>query len=1129
MTFDDILAQVIELLQRQGRVSYGALKRRFGLDDAYLNDLKTELIEAQRLAVDEDGRILVWSGAIGVSSAPLLAPQAPPPTPSHTAEAERRHLTVLFCDLVDSTALASAIDPEDLRTVIQAYHVTCAEVIQRFDGHIAQYLGDGMLVYFGYPQAHEDDAQRAVRTGLGIVKALDVLRQRLAQEQGIRLAVRVGIHTGLVVVGVIGSGGRQEQLALGDTPNIAARLQSLATPDTVLISEATFHLVEGYFTSRALGPQALKGMLTALPVYQVVRETGVQSRLDVAVTRGLTPLIGREAEVALLRERWAQVQEGQGHIVLLSGEAGIGKSRLVQVVKDHAADTPHTRLECRCSPYYQNTALYPLIDVVERVLHFQRDEALAAKLEKLERALAQYRLALHESVPLFATLLSLPLPETRYAPLPLTPEQQKQKTLEALLAIIFELAERRPVLFIIEDVHWVDPSTLEFLSLLIAQGPTTALLTVVTYRPDFRSPWGLRTHLTPLALQRLSPAYVEAMITQVTGGKPLPPEVLQHVVSNTDGVPLFVEELTKTIVESGVLRETETRYELTGPLPMLAIPTTLHDALMARLDRLSTVKAVAQLGATIGRTFAYDLLQAVTLLDEDTLQQDLRQLVAAELLFQQGLPPRATYHFKHALLQETAYQSLLRSTRQHYHQRIAQALEAQFPETVATQPELLAHHYTEAGLREQAIPYWQRAGARATQRSAYVEAIVHLTKGLTLLKALPDSPTHVQQELDFQMALGPALVATKGYTAPEVEQAYARAQTLCQQVDKTTLLSPILRGLFSVYMVRGETQQARNVAEQLMRLAHSTQDAASLCEAYRALGGVLLFMGELVPARAQLEQGLALYDPQRYQAHTFLYGQDPAVACLPYVALSLWYLGYPDQALGKVYEALALAQKLSHPFSLAYALYFAARLYQLQRQGPAAQEQAEALITLSTQQRFAHWLANGLVLRGAALATQGHGEEGLAQMRQGLEAYRATGSELWRPWYLALLAEACRKTGRVEEGLGAMVEVLAAVEKNGQRYHEAEFHRLQGELLWQQTVPPEHQVESGFCRALTVARQQQAKSLELRAAMSLARLWQHQGRRAAALQMLEEVYGWFTEGFDTADLQEAKALLEALP
>ena len=553
-----------------------------------------------------------------------------------------------------------------------------------FDGHIAQYQGDRLVVYFGYPQAHEDDARRAVHTGLGLVERMAELNRRRTRARGVQLAVRVGIHTGVVVVGAMGQDERAP-LALGDTPTIAAQVQDLAAPGTVVIGPTTLRLVEGYFDYRALGAYILEDPAEPLAVYQILQEDTTQSRFEVMVTKGLTPLVGREQEIQLLRERWAQVKDGWGQVVLLSGEAGIGKSRLVQALKEHLTGEAHTRIECRASPYYQQSAFYPIVEHVQRLLQFRQDDTPEEKLRKLEAVLGSYGFALEEVVPLFAVLLSLPLAD-RYAPLALTPERQKQKTLEALLTWLLRETERQPVCLIMEDLHWVDPSTLEWLSLLIDQIPTTRVLMLLTFRPDFQPPWAVRSHLTHLTLGRLSPRQTEGMIGQVVGGKPLPAEVIQQVVATTDGVPLFVEELTKMVVELGLVKEREGRYELTGPLPSLAIPATLHDSLMARLDRLGSAKQVAQLGAVVGREFAYEVLQAVAPMEEAMLQQGLAQLVDAELLYQRGLPPQARYRFKHALIQEAAYQSLLRSTRRQYHRQIAQVLEERFPETCETSP-----------------------------------------------------------------------------------------------------------------------------------------------------------------------------------------------------------------------------------------------------------------------------------------------------------------------------------------------------------------------------------------------------------------------------------------------------------
>jgi class 3 adenylate cyclase/predicted ATPase len=1135
MDFDALLAQVRQLLHRQGRVSYRALKLRFNLDDEALAALKDELIYAARVARDEDDRVLVWVGEVDATADPSGSFSRPLPPDTARGEprppdAERRQLTVLFCDLVDSTALASRLDPEDLRDVVRAYQDTCATMIARYEGHIAQYLGDGLLVYFGWPQAHDDDAQRAVRAGLGILEAMDMLNTGLERDKGLRLAVRVGIHTGLVVVGEMGDRGRQEQLALGDTPNVAARLQGLAAPDMVLISAATHRLVQGYFTAAALGPQTLKGVATPVSVYRILGVSASQSRLDVAASTGLAPVVGRESEVALLQERWEQSKAGLGHVVLLSGEGGIGKSRLVEVLRERVVGEGGLYVAIRCSPYHTHSALYPVIEHLQRVLEWGRDETPAAKLGRLETVFAAAKLPLQETMALVAALLSVPLPEGRYPPKLLSPQQQRQRTLDALVTWLLAKAERQPILVVWEDLHWADPSTLELLGLVIDQVPTARLLTLVTYRPEFRPPWTPRSHLTQLTLGRLPRAQVEMMVRQLTGDKPLPAEVLAQVVAKTDGVPLFVEELVKMLLESGLVREKADRYVLTGPLPPLAIPATLQDSLMARLDRLGTARAVAQLGAVLGREFAYELIRAMALMDEATVQRGLAQLVGAELLYQRGRPPQATYRFKHALIQEAAYQSLLKSTRQQSHQRITQVLTAQFPEVVETQPELLAQHYTEAGLGAQAIPYWQRAGERAIERSAYLEARAHLTMGLEVLKTVPDTPERTQQELGLQTTLGWVLIATQGGASPDVERAYARARELCRQVGETPQLFPTLRGLHRFYLGRGQMEAARELGEQLLSIAQRVQDPVLLVPAHLELGNTLFSLGELVSARTHLEQGIALYDPQQYRSMVLLSGSpgDPGVVCRGFAAWTVWVLGYPDQAFKRSDEALILAQQLAHPVSHAAALYFAAVLHYFRREEQAAQERAETLAALAREQGFAQPLSAGTILRGWALAMQGQGEQGLAQMRQGIAARKATGSERTWLFYLAMLAEAYQGLGQAEAGLNVLAEALAEAHTTVARYYEAELDRLKGELLLVRSPKYYEEAEACFRQAVATARRQQAKSWELRAAMSLSRLWQHQGKRAEARELLAPIYDWFTEGFDTADLREAKALLEEL-
>jgi predicted ATPase/class 3 adenylate cyclase len=1147
MTFEEVLGQVRELLQSKQRVSYRALKRQFALDDDYLEDLKAELIKAERVAADEDGDVLVWTGGAtkGETATPPASSDPGPQTrDARPTEGERRQLTVEFIDLVGSTTLSQQLDPEDYHARVVAYQAACHQVIARYEGHIAQYLGDGVLVYFGYPAAHEEDAVRAVRSGLEIVAAVGDLKFTLP------LQVRIGIHTGPVVVGEIGAGDRTERLALGETPNIAARVQGHAAPNEVLVSPTTFRLLHGLFATEGRGPQELKGISTPMTLYRVVGESTVQSRFEAAVQTGLTPLVGRAEELALLQRRWDQAKAGAGHVVLLSGEPGIGKSRLVQELKEHVITEGARRIEFRCSPYHQNSAFYPIIDHLQRLLHFAREDSPEAKLKKLEDARVGtygHTPLQSDAVPLLAALLSLPHPDG-YPPITVSPQKQKVRTQAALVAWLVEEAEQAAVFCTWEDLHWADPSTLEVLTLLLDQVPTTRLLMLLTFRPEFTPLWGNRSHFSQLTLSRLDRPHVETMVEQVTRGKALPSEVLQQIVSKTDGIPLFVEELTKTVVESGLLRAEGDRYVGAhggASIPPLAIPSTLQDSLMARLDRLAPVKEIAQLGATIGREFSYELLHAVSPVDEGTLQQGLRQLVEVELLYQRGVLQHATYLFKHALIQDTAYQSLLKSIRQKYHRQIAQVLEERFPDTPETQPELLARHYTEAGLVGQAVPYWQRAGQRTLEHSANVEAIRHLTKGLELLQLLPATPERAQQELTFQITLGSALAVNKGYAAPEVERAYTRARELCQQLGETPQLFPVLWGLWNFYLVRAELQAARELGEQLLSLAQRVQDPVLLLEAHDALGQTFFCLGEFALARAHLEQGIALYDPQQHRSLAFLYGgEDPGVLCLCYAGRVLWALGYADQALRRIHEALTLAQELSHPHSLAIALDWAAGLHQHCREVQAVQERAEAVIALATEQGFPHWVAGGTALRGWALAEQGQEEEGSAQVRWGLAAWQDTGAEAFRPTHLALLAEAYGKAGQAEKGLAALADAPALVEKTEERWYEAELYRLKGQLTLQKLsviscqlsvtdprplIPdPQGEAEACFLKAVEVARKQQAKSWELRAMMSLAKLWQRQGKQKEAHQMLFEVYGWFTEGFDTKDLQEAKTLLDEL-
>jgi predicted ATPase/class 3 adenylate cyclase len=1048
-------------------------------------------------------------------------------------EAERRQLTVMFCDLVGSTPLSEQLDPEDLRKVMQAYQETCGKVIHRFEGNIAQYLGDGLLVYFGYPQAHEDDAQRAARTGLGIVEAITRLNPRLNEEWGVELAVRIGIHTGLVVAGEVGDGNSRERLAMGETPNIAARLQNEADPNTVVISAATYRLIEGFFACQQLDTLVLKGFSKPIDVCQLCQESSARSRLDTVVSAGSTPLVGRDQEIGLLFERWEQTEEGMGQVVLLSGEAGVGKSRLVQAMKEHVAQDPQAWLTpCQCSPYHRNSAFYPVLDLLERiVLQFERGDDPAQKLSRLEGFLVQYAIPQPEMVPLFADLLSIPL-DDKYTPSNLSPERKKQLIFQTMLGVLLEIADRQPLLLVMEDLHWADPTTLEFLNLLVDQIPTTRIFALFTFRPDFSPPWIGRAHLTNLTLRRLPQKQIVNMIHHVAGGKALPAVVLEQIVKKTDGVPLFVEELTKMVLESGLLREKAEGYELAGPLPPLAIPATLQDSLMARLDRLASVKEIVQLSAILGRELTYEMLQAVSSLDDETLQQGLSRLVEAELLYQRGIPPQATFTFKHALIQETAYQSLLKGTRQQYHQRIAGMLVEAFPETVATKPELVAHHYTEAGLGDQAVAYWQQAGQRALEGSANAEAVSHLIRGLEILMNQPDTPERGRRELALHLALGGPLIATKGYAAPEIARSTTRARELVDQVGDTEQRFPVLYRQWVYHLIRTEYHTARTLGEEFLHHAKREGDPALALMGHRILGVTQLYLGELSTARVHLEQTLALYDAAQHRTLAFRFAQDPQIACQAVLSLVLWLLGYPEQAGRLSHEAIANARALEHINTLAYTLFWGSLLAAFGHKVEAVEQQAQALIALSEEQGLAFWLAYATSLDGWTRTLRGHGEQGLPLIAKGVADMQSTGAaDFFRSFLWTLLAEASAEDGQAPEGLRVLDETLAFVDTTGECFWEAEVYRLKGKLILHAECGVQNAERTAaecFQQARGVARRQQAKSLELRAAMSLSRLWQAQGRKEEARSLLSEVYGWFTEGFDTEDLIEAKALLDEL-
>jgi len=1077
-----------------------------------LRELGVASIGHRRRLLDAIGALCAGVPAAAVTAAPRDAPAA--------AEAQRRQLTVMFCDLVGSTELSSRLDPEDYREVIAAYHRAVAEVVTGFDGFVSRYMGDGVLVYFGYPQAHEDDAERAVRAGLG---AVDTVRR--LDVKSVRLQARVGIATGLVVVGdLIGEGSAQEQTVVRETPNLAARLQSLAEPEAVVIAASTRRLVGDLFEVRDLGALEVKGITAPLPTWQVLRPSSVASRFEALRGAALTPLVGREEEVNLLLRRWARAKSGDGQVVQISGEPGIGKSRIVAALGERLHDEPHIRLRYFCSPYHQDSALFPFIDQLGRASGFARDDPPGVRLQKLESLLA-FAAPTDEDVALIADLLSLPASDRH--PLPnLSPQRKKDRTLEALIHQLEGLARRQPVLMVFEDVHWTDPTSRELVDLTVECIRGLPVLLIVTFRSEFQPPWTGEPQVTMLALNRLDRRDRTALVRQIAGGKELPDDVIDQIANRADGVPLFVEELTKSVLESGLLREEANRYTLDRALPPLAIPTSLHDSLMARLDRLASVRRVAQIGAAIGREFPYALLHTVSRLAHDELQTALGRLVASELVFQRGTPPDAVYAFKHALVQDAAHASLLRSTRQQLHAQIAEALEIHSPELMETQPDLFAQHYAEAGLVEKSVVCWGKAGYRSAAHSAMAEAAAQFQKALDQLALLPDAPELQRQELKFCSALGAVLMAVKGFAAPETGQVFARARELWEQLGSPSEFLRIPYGQSLHHLSRSELDLAQRLDEDLLRLSRQRNDDARLVLGHLSYGRNLMLGGRFAPSRSHLEEALALYDPISHRSLAHQAGAHPHVILQAYLGIVLFCLGYPDQAWVQRSAVIAEARRPAHPLPLAASLMHGATVLSLVGDNAALDEWADQLAAVATEQGFVFYSAMGTVYRGWVKAKNGDVAEGISLLRSGSATYSATGAELWMPYAFSLLARACEIAGQIEGALTLLDEALQIAGRTGERWFAAELNRHKAQLLLRQGHS--EAAEELYCNALSIAVEQEAKLWELRAAASLARLRRDQGHHTEARDLLAPVYGWFTEGFGTPDLKEAKALLEEL-
>jgi class 3 adenylate cyclase/predicted ATPase len=1103
---------------RENRIDDTVLPRLTAED---LKDLGVVFVGDRRKLLDAIAALRVEAGApTPVSETPLAGDKAAKET------AERRQVTVMFSDLVGSTALSTRLDPEDLREVISAYQICVAETVRRFGGFVARYLGDGVLIYFGYPTAHEDDAERAVRAGLALIDAVATLP---APEP---LEVRIGAATGLVVVGdLVGSGEAQEHDIVGETPNLAARLQAIAGPNTIVIAEATRGLLGNLFELRDLGPREFKGFAGPVKAFAVPRASSIESRFEAMHPGGLTELVGREGELELLLRLWARAKTGEGQVVLLSGEAGIGKSRLAAALMEEIAAQPYTRLRYFCSPQHTDSALYPIIGQFERAAGFVHGDAARTKLDKLDALLAQTSTSKQDAA-LLAEMLSLPN-DGRYPTLELAPEQRRQKTLVALGVQLENLARSGPVLSISEDAHWSDPTSLEAFGRSVDRVARHPVLMIVTFRPEFEAPWVGQPHVTALALNRLDLNEVGTMIDHVIGNKPLPVSIRRDIIERTDGIPLFVEEMTKAVLET----ESEDEASQTAaliPSSVLAVPATLHASLMARLDRLGLAKELAQMGAAIGREFSHALLAAVVGKPEAELQSGLDRLIQAGLLYRQGVPPNATYLFKHALIQDAAYGTLLREPRRALHARIAETLESQFAEITENQPELLAGHWTRAGQIEKAARLWGKAGQRSAQRSALVEAIQQISLALDQIATLPATPALRREEIKLQVALIAPLLPVKGYAAQETKAAVERARLLIEKAEALgeppedpLLLFSVLHGFWLQNYVAFNGEAARELAVQFLALAKKQAATGPLINGHRLMGFSLLHMGEFVEGRAHLDRAIALYHPAEHH-HLAALGHDARVATLSLRSLALCVLGFRHAALADTERALKEAREIGQAATLMYALLAASMTYVVCGDYAEANAITDELIALTDQTGSLFWGSWGMMQRGCVLALTGKASNAVQTMTSGITAFRSTGSTTDLSLYLSYLAEAHADLRQFDNATRCIGEAMIVVETTKERWYEAEVNRIAGEIALKSPAPDTEKAEKQFDRALAVARQQQAKSWELRAAMSMARLWRDQGKLQQARELLAPVYGWFTEGFDTLDLKEAKALLAQL-
>ncbi|SDN45951.1 AAA family ATPase [Afipia sp. GAS231] len=1117
-------------LRRLGLEQYEAAFRENEIDDTVLPSLTAE--DLKDLGVGFVGHRRKLLDAIAAlradASAPAPLSEAPLATEKAAKDtAERRQVTVMFADLVGSTALSARMDPEDLREIVFAYQQSVAETVRRFAGFVAKYMGDGVLIYFGYPQAHEDDAERAVRTGLDLIQGVASLKAPVL------LQVRVGIATGLVVVGdLVGSGEAQERGIIGETPNLAARLQSIAAPNTVVLAEHTRRLVGNLFELQDLGAKELKGITGAVHAWAALRPSSVESRFEALHEGTLTALVGREEELELLLRRWSRAKSGEGQVVLLSGEAGIGKSRLTAALLEELAREPHTRLRYFCSPQHTDSALFPVISHMMRAAGFVHDDSPQARIDKLDALLAQSSTSSQDAA-LIAEMLSLPN-DGRYPQLELEPQLRRQKTLEALGSQVEALAQINPVLMIFEDAHWTDPTSLELFSRAVDLAVSHRLLILVTFRPEFSPLWIGRPHVTALTLNRLARREIDSLIEGVVGNKLLPEGIRQDIIERTDGIPLFVEEMTKAVLDAE--GESETQRVVAGaPTPALAVPASLQASLMARLDRLGPAKEVAQMGAAIGREFSHTFLAAVARKPEAELDSALDRLIAAGLLFRRGTPPHASYLFKHALVQDAAYGTLLREPRRALHARIAEILESQFAETVESQPELLARHYTKADLIEKSARLWGKAGQRSQERSALVEAAEQLGHALAQIAILPGTPDLRREQITLQVALMNTLMHVKGYAAPETRAAVEQVRALIEQaegfgesLDDPSLLLSALFGQWVANFIGFNGDVARRLAEQFLAFGEKQGTAVPLMVGHRIKASTLMFLGDVVGARAHYDESLALYRPTEHRRLSGRFAADSRVTCLSFRSMVFWLLGYPDAALNDANCALVEARQMGQAATLMLALNFAIIANTYCGNYDTANELIEEFVVLAEEKGAPFRRAEAIFRRACVLILNKQTANAVGMMTSGIELWRSTGSTLFTPEHKFMWAIAYADSDQFDDAWRCIGEATTAMEASEERWCEAEVHRIAAEIALRSPQRDEAKAQAYFERSLAVARARQMKSWELRAAMSMARLLSDRGKRQGARDVLTPVYNWFTEGFGTRDLREAKVLLDEL-